>query len=176
MAVTIPHPAALSRPTATLHPQPPPLSETPDDEGEIETVYTPGGVATATAAAMASSGGAKAPADSSQLRAAAEAMKRDPEMARAQMEMLANMTQEQIDAMLQASGQTLPDGQKLTPGDDRACIRWASAPCWTPGWLDNMPFRCRRVAHGVRWRARGDVAETWRLQSWRGRSRTSSRV
>ena len=52
-----------------------------------------------------------------ELQRAAEAMRSNPQMMQSYMEMLSNMTQEQIDAMVASTGQTLPGGQRLTPGE-----------------------------------------------------------
>ena len=49
------------------------------------------------------------------MAAAAEQMAANPSLVRQQYELLAGMSQTQLDAMLSATGQTLPGGQKLTP-------------------------------------------------------------
>ena len=90
-----------------------------DDEGEITVDEESSASARGAGGPPASSTGPTAPGmpRADELQRAAEAMRSNPQMMQSYMEMLSNMTQEQIDAMVASTGQTLPGGQRLTPGE-----------------------------------------------------------
>jgi len=119
---------------------PPPEEE--EDEGEVEELVTP--AAAASAAGLSGAGSVPPPRPDQASMAAMAAQ--NPGLAKTTMEMLGNMTQEQLDDFVRASGQQLPGGQKLTPEMARAMAQQFSS--MTPEQMESYSRMAQAMAAG----------------------------